>query len=94
MLVKGGYLDPHEALVGQHDSLERRMDRASSVFYELALNFNPELLSPQYNAFYDAATAQQNETQKGADQTTNKQTANGRVMSLGNLSDILVGLAE
>lgn len=70
------------------------MDRASSVFYELALNFNPELLSPQYNAFYDAATAQQNETQKGADQTTNKQTANGRVMSLGNLSDILVGLAE
>ena len=57
MLVKGGYLDPHEALVGQHDSLERKMERASTVFYELALNFNPELLSPQYNAFYDAATA-------------------------------------
>ena len=57
MLVKGGYLDPHEALVGQHDSLERRMERASTVFYELALNFNPELLSPQYNAFYEASTA-------------------------------------
>lgn len=60
MLVKGGYLDPHEALVGQHDSIERRMERASSVFYELAINFNPELLSPQYNTFYDAAKPESN----------------------------------
>jgi hypothetical protein len=30
------------------------MERASNVFYDLVLNHNPELLSPQYNAFYDA----------------------------------------
>jgi hypothetical protein len=30
------------------------MERASNVFYDLVLNHNPELLSPQYNAFYEA----------------------------------------
>lgn len=89
MLVKGGYLDPHEALVGQHDSVERRMERASSVFYEMALSFNPELLSPQYNAFYDAATSK-----PADDQTTVTTIENHNDMSLGNVSDILVGLAE
>jgi hypothetical protein len=91
MLVKGGYLDPHEALVGQHDSIERRMERASSVFYEMALSFNPELLSPQYNAFYDAATGK---SQKREDQTTVSNNENHNAISLGHLSDILVGLAE
>lgn len=65
------------------------MERASSVFYEMALSFNPELLSPQYNAFYDAAISKPSD-----DQTTISAIENHNAMSLGHLSDILVGLAE
>lgn len=57
LLVKGGYMGPEEALLGAADNMEQRMDRASNVFYDLVLNQSPELLSPQYEEFYDAATA-------------------------------------
>jgi len=82
MLIKGGYLDPQEALFGQQDSLEKRMKRASSVFYDLALNFNPELLSPQYNVFYDAASHASNKATT-FDQTTDTVPNNYKNITLG-----------
>jgi hypothetical protein len=57
LLVKGGYLDPEEALKGVAETLEERMERASSVFYDMVNSYTPELLSPEYNKFYEAAVA-------------------------------------
>lgn len=100
MLVKGGYLDPHEALIGQHDSVERRMQRASQVFYEMALSYSTELLSPQYNSFYEAAVESPSSTLGKTYTTSQGQTTQSNSnedhnsMSIGPLSDILVGLAE
>jgi len=31
------------------------MDRAANVFYDYVLNYAPEMLSPQHEAFYQAA---------------------------------------
>lgn len=56
LLVKGGYLEPEEALLGASESIDERMQRASSVFYDVVMNHQPELLSPQYETFYNAAT--------------------------------------
>jgi hypothetical protein len=38
MLVRGGYMDPNEALLGVSDNLEHRMERASQLFYDLVVN--------------------------------------------------------
>lgn len=47
LLVKGGYLNPEEALLGKNESdFDSRMERASQVFYDLVLTFNPEFISP------------------------------------------------
>jgi hypothetical protein len=40
------------------------MQRASDVFYDYVVNYAPELLSPQHNSFYEAAT--KNQTEKSA----------------------------
>jgi hypothetical protein len=31
------------------------MDRAAKIFYEYCQSYAPELISPQYDQFYDAA---------------------------------------
>jgi hypothetical protein len=85
--VKGGYLGPEEALLGAADTTDTRMERASTVFYDLVLNHSPELLSPQYDAFYDAATAND---APARDYLTERHND----MRLEFISDILVGLAE
>lgn len=38
MLVRGGYMDPNEALLGVADNIERRMERATELFYDLVVN--------------------------------------------------------
>jgi len=56
LLVKGGYLNPEEAeqmLATQ--PYDARMDRASEIFYEYVQNYATELISPQYDKFYQAA---------------------------------------
>lgn len=63
------------------------MKRASAVFYDLVLNFTPELLSPQYEAFYNAATANK-------PKISDLQSEHQNDLKLGYLSDILTGLAE
>jgi hypothetical protein len=46
LLVKGGYLNPDEALFGVKESIEDRMERASNVFYDFVTNNIPEFMSP------------------------------------------------
>ena len=31
------------------------MERASQVFYDYVLNYSPEMVSPQYDQFYNAS---------------------------------------
>jgi uncharacterized protein YjgD (DUF1641 family) len=57
LLVRAGYLDPTEALEGSQESIDDQMHRASEVFHDMILNHNPDILSPQIDQFYDAATA-------------------------------------
>jgi hypothetical protein len=47
LLVKGGYLNPEEALEGADESIDVQMQRASEVFHDIVLQHSPELLSPQ-----------------------------------------------
>ena len=51
MLVKSGYLDPTEAMLGVPSNNDAevqdiKMERASQIFYDMMLNYNPEFLSP------------------------------------------------
>lgn len=47
MLVKGGYLEPEEAMVHlSKEPFEEKMERAAQVFYDYVLNYAPEMLSP------------------------------------------------
>lgn len=88
MLVRGGYMDPNEALLGVSDNIEHRMERASQLFYDLVVNQQPDLLSPQYDQFYDAAT-------RGNQRPpTDMLTENHNDLTLRYISDSLVGLAE
>lgn len=57
MLIKAGYLHPDEQMVNEDVQVGALgMDSAVEVFYDLVLNYHPEVLSPQYDNFYDAAT--------------------------------------
>jgi hypothetical protein len=49
LLVKGGYINPEEALIGAKESIEDRMERASNIFYDFVTNNTPEFMSPQYD---------------------------------------------
>lgn len=49
LLVKGGFIDPQEALNAGPKSKEERMARAADVFYDMVLNQHNELLSPHYD---------------------------------------------
>ena len=89
MLVKGGYLHPDEVLsTDNEERLSNRMKKASQVFYDMMINENPELISPQHQAFYDAAV--NNGTQDS--DVTLLETHND--FNLRTLSNVLVGLAE
>jgi hypothetical protein len=57
LLVKGGYIEPDEAsAVLASEPFDQRMQRASDIFYDYVVNYAPELISPQYNSFYEAAS--------------------------------------
>ena len=62
-MVKAGYVRPNEVLYQAENDLvsneekmtELGMQRATSVFYDYVLNFRQDLLSPQYQQFYEAS---------------------------------------
>lgn len=60
------------------------MERASEVFYDLVLNHQPELLSPQIDQYFEATKQEKLPVQ----------LEKNNELSLGNLSEILVGLSE
>ena len=56
LLVRAGYIDPEEAENFSHQQpYSVRMDRATKIFYEYCQNYAPELMSPQYDQFIEAA---------------------------------------
>jgi hypothetical protein len=57
LLVKGGYIEPDEAVSAlASEPFDQRMQRASDIFYDYVVNYAPELISPQYNSFFEAAS--------------------------------------
>lgn len=91
MLIKAGYLSPEERVV--NDDLQQGalgMDAAVEVFYNMVLSSHPEALSPQYDAFYEAATINN-------DSSTSEPLSAGNgdeyaEMRLHTLSSALVGI--
>lgn len=70
LLVKGGYMEPEEAVQWTtlvQEPFDSRMNRASDVFYDYVVNYAPELLSPQYASFFEAAK-QVSEGKEGSSQ--------------------------
>jgi len=92
LLVKGGYVEPDEALsVMTNEPFDQRMQRASDIFYDYVVNYAPELISPQYNSFFEAAS--KSLPKKGElDPTIIKENQN--VISLSTLSQTLVGVSQ
>lgn len=68
------------------------MQRASEVFHDIVLQHSPDLLSPQIDEFYDAATA--NEKKKPTERGVKTTEESHNDLNLGNITDILVGLHE
>ena len=53
LLITGGYLQPDEAVVDTGAEVgSLGMEAASEAFYDLVMDYPPELLSPQYDEFY------------------------------------------
>jgi len=62
------------------------MTRAASIFHEKVLSQNPELVSPQYDAFYNAGATPQEEMPEALPTLP--------VLSMSNLASTLIGLNE
>ena len=61
LLVKGGFIDPEEALKIPILDQKQKMERAVDVFYDFVLNQHQELLSPQYEQFLEATESKKRE---------------------------------
>jgi len=58
LMVRAGYINPEEAeKFSAAQPYEVRMERASRIFYEYVQNYAPELISPQYEDFFQSAQA-------------------------------------
>ena len=94
--MKGGYIRPDEiekASTLINESFPQRMTRAANVFYDSVLNYQPELLSPAHNAFYNAAMssveANKAKTEDDPDQYLKEHK---NQIDLASLGKTLVGL--
>jgi hypothetical protein len=93
LMVRAGYINPEEAeKFTAAQPYEARMDRASQIFYEYVQNYAPELISPQYEEFYQQSQASisartQNSDKLRLDEMHDK-------ISLGSLSQSLIGLSQ
>lgn len=56
LLVKGGFLEPEEALRPPEGGQAEKMARAVDVFYDLVLSQHDEFISPQYDQLAEATT--------------------------------------
>lgn len=71
------------------------MDRAANVFYDYVLNYAPEMLSPQHEAFYQAAQESiRNAETEDKPNTDIFKTEIHDAMNIGTLSQALVGLEK
>lgn len=61
LLVQSGFIDPDEAVGSLADqAFPMRMERASKIFYDYVSAYSPEMMSPQYQPFIEAATKPKN----------------------------------
>lgn len=93
LLVKGGYIEPEETSALINEPFDQRMQRAADVFYDYVVNYAPELLSPQHQAFYETAVNIDPKLSP-AKTETNYLEENQNVINLKSLSQALVGLSE
>ena len=93
LLVKGGYLEPEETSAILNEPFDQRMQRAADVFYDYVVNYAPELLSPQHQAFYETAVKIEPKMAP-AKSNTNYLEENQNLINLKTLSESLVGLSE
>lgn len=59
LLVKAGYLGHDEQ--DKPATFKYRMERAADIFYDHTNTYNPDLMSPTYDQFYDAAVESKKE---------------------------------
>ena len=67
-MVKAGYIQPDEALYREKEDIlteeatttEFGMQRATNIFFDHVVNVRQDLLSPQYDQFYDASVPTSN----------------------------------
>lgn len=85
LLVKGGFIDPQEALEIPRMSKNEKMARAANVFYDFVLNQHSELLSPQYEQLFEATASQKSKFEIAEQQN--------RINAL-TYSSTLVGIAD
>lgn len=90
--MRGGYIGPEEAekmsSVQPHNV---RMERAAQIFYDYVQNYAPELVSPQYEGFYEASKETVEGRATKAD--TPLEESHDRI-SLSSLSKTLTGLSQ
>lgn len=67
------------------------MQRASDVFYDYVVNYAPELISPQYNSFFEAASKA---LPKKKEVNAVVERENQNVINLSSLSQTLIGMSE
>ena len=105
LMVKAGYIQPDEVRLGHVDKTifddesrvtELGMQRATDVFYDHVLNLRQDLLSPQYEQFYDASISSSHETteQAKAPKRVSTEVENHNKISLYTLSSTLVGVQQ
>jgi len=87
-LVDGGFLEPSENLLSEMPFSER-MEKATGFFYEYLQNYEPELISPQHQEFYEAALQQEKSPSKQIDFSESQNN-----IRLEHVADILAGLSK
>lgn len=93
LLVRAGYVEPEEAeKFSASQPYDARMDRAAKIFYEYCQSYAPELISPQYDQFYEAAK-ESVDSSKLKTEALKLDEQHDRI-SLSSLSQALIGLSQ
>lgn len=93
LLVRAGYIEPEEAeKFSASQPYEARMERAAKIFYEYCQSYAPELISPQYDQFYEAS--RETISSSKAKKDPFKLDEQHDRISLSSLSQTLIGLSK
>lgn len=91
LMIRAGYINPEEAKNLPESSYDSRMERASEIFYDYVQNYAPELMSPQYQGFFDAS--EESKTNRGLNEEVSINDTQDFI-SLESMSEVLIGLSD